>query len=363
MEYPTLNEYFRWLKNAETNLEEPDNRKLKTFLSRLPKYNSRIGGHINTRRTALASWDWKIDGLETSEINKSLFNAIEVVIRSVCDISLFGSLLFEIDWVFEDNMWSVKLTKIAQSTYDIDYFGNIVFHLEKSKKINSHNESYILVVSDEGPIAGVMLSVGILEILRMDMVLEWANYNRKLKGIIQGVDRGADEEERNISIEALKKSLQHNYVFTSDLIEFRFHQLAASGAGGSFKDFIDYINDSIAIAILGQANTPNLPEHGGSRAALQVQNMISADIMYADQKWAEMIVNKYILPLWWQKNFGNTSLPLRFWIDSNKPEDVETNITVIREALASGIPLSRKEVYQKIGFSIPSDNDIFILGL
>lgn len=155
----------------------------------------------------------------------------------------------------------------------------------------------------------------------------------------------------------MKQLLKENYVFTSDVIEYKFHQIANSTAGSSFKEIHQELNNSLAIAILGQANTSELPAGGGSRAALEVQRLVSADIMYSDVIATTALINEQLLPIDFWFNASSKEPPYEFKIMLAEQTDYESNAVIIREALAAGVPLKKSEVYSKLGFSMPDDTD------
>jgi len=369
MKYPELTKYNSLLQMVDSDDDRKDTSEFFKHLRNFTIMNPRIRGHINMRQTAITSWGWQIESLnnqDTTEISARLYQSIDLILRAICDFALFGKLLINLNWQYDPqlSLWTPIAKKIPPENYEILNDGS--FALRNGKNliiIPNDSMDYIGLIDDEGKIGGIMRAVGTMEIIRNQMTLEWANYNLKLKGIIQGIDKGTDEQERATAEQALQTAIQHNYLLTSDLIDFNFHQITANGAGQSFKDLLEYLNNSIAIAILGQANTVELPKATGSRAALQVMATISADIMWADIELATRTINDKLLKFDYFKNTGQTNtVPYKFEISSVEPEDAESNIIVIREALAAGIPLSRDEIYQKIGFNPPREGGDIING-
>lgn len=201
-----------------------------------------------------------------------------------------------------------------------------------------------------------MRSIGELEILRRDAIFEWGNYLRKLKGLIQGIDKGADDEERQVAANALRTAIENNYLLTSDMIDFKFHNIAST-AGSSFKDFLEFINSAISVAVLGQANTTELPSKAGSRAALSVQKLITDDIMFSDVATLEKTVNSQLLAFDHIMHYGTPTPNYRFKVILDETEDFEKNAIIIREAISAGIPLKKSEVYEKLGLTVPKEGD------
>jgi hypothetical protein len=262
-----------------------------------------------------------------------------------------------LDWVLEGNSSIPKIVKIFSPAEIERYEGDVIaFRNGDKKTLAPLNDPFYLSEHDGDPArGGVMRSVGISEIIRYDMLLEWANFNKKQKGIIQGVDRGGDDQERSAAETALQTAMKNNYLLTSDLIDFKFHQITNSAAGSSFKEMIEALNNSIAIAILGQANTTELPKGGGSRAALQVQQMISADIMYSDVIATQNLINEQLLRWDFIQNFDKTGtkpVPWEFKVKLAEAEDLEITATVL-DIASRFLNLNPEEAYQKLNLTPP----------
>jgi hypothetical protein len=366
LRYPTMHEYDRALEIADNQSDKDrDTSILIQYLTYLANHNARIKGHINTRIAAIASWQWEIVDVNNErtpqaiEAENQLRGVIQRVPRLVVNSSLYGNSAANLIWKRENDKspWLANINIVRQKFIEsLDDNTIIIKRLGKNITIADGDQNYLKASDGCELRGGVLRSVGEMEIFRHDMIKEWANYNRKLKGLIQGIDKGADDGEHKAAEDALKLSMQNAYLLSSDMIDFQFHQLAAT-QGSSFKDLVEQLNSSIAIAIMGQANTSELPSSGGSRAALQVQQMISADIMFADIQLYERIINEQLLQFDYAKNYGLGSPPWHFHVVIDEITDYEQNVIVIREALNSGIPLIKSEVYEKIGFKAPQPND------
>jgi phage gp29-like protein len=218
------------------------------------------------------------------------------------------------------------------------------------------DEGWLVATDGRKRAGGALRRVLIYEVLRRDMLLEWANFSRKLKGIIQGIYReGALDEERSAAERALREAVRHNYLLTSEAITFNFHRLVQESAGLNFERLLDKLDADIAIAILGQANTSELPDRGGSRAALQVLDMIRSDIHYSDMIRAERLMQQ-VVDMDYRRNVSRQGeVPWRFaWDWSEVEEDArEREARVIGEVLDAGVPLLADEVYSRLGFTRP----------
>lgn len=361
MKYPTLQQYQTAIKYADN--DDPANRDsslLMNYLTYFANFNPRIKGHIKTREAAISSWSWMITAPDGTHLDVSmqLAQSISLIGRGVVAASLFGYWLAKIDWQFDpiSNSWLPKIAPINLKFVEQIDESTFLHKQQNSRTVIPPDDMNYIRISDGTVVGGVMRSIGELEILRRDAIFEWGNYLRKLKGLIQGIDKGADDEERQVAANALRTAIENNYLLTSDMIDFKFHNIAST-AGSSFKDFLEFINSAVSVAILGQANTTELPSKSGSRAALSVQKLITDDIMYSDIVTFEKVVNTQLLAFSNIVNYGTNHPAYRFKVILDESEDYEKNAIIIREAVSSGIPLKKIEVYEKLGLTPPQDGD------
>ena len=366
MRYPTEQEFQAAIRAAD-NIEDKSRNttKLLDYLSYFANNNPRIKGHINTRQTAIASWGWEITDAEGKKPPEAINTAIRLgkTIRRLINEVVYGSIY---GWFAIDLRWQLVETDRIPNPQSIPVKflepmgdGSLAIKDKSGKRISQiqQNDPNFLFFNDGADSkGGTMRSLGLTEIMRADAIREIGNYVKKLKGIVQGIDRGADDQEIEIAKTALQTAMRENYMFSSDLVDFKYHNITGT-PGTVFKDYLDYLNSSISIALLGQANTPQLPSGGGSRAALQVQQMVTADIMFADVELLENVVNDQLLHYDYLQNFGKTLSPWKFKVTLDDPVDYEASVIVVREALTAGVPLLKNEVYERIGFEMPIKGD------
>jgi hypothetical protein len=368
LRYPSVQELYSAIAAANRPFDESDCRRLAEFCTLIQIKNSRLRGHILTRRTAVESWGWHLAGSAADDATQRLSIIIPLIIRSRINTPLYGSTVARIRWHLTDRGRQPLLDELIPPERILATSQNQARIISDNKEITVSADEllyddgdlvqYLIETDSEHFRGGLLASVAINELLRVEILEEWIAWARKQKGIIQGIDRGADTQERATAEEALRNLLRHNYIISSDLVEFQFHQIANAQSGSAFKEIITELNNAIAIALLGQANTAELPRNSGSRAALQVQRLVSADIMYSDVLATENLINSQIIQRDWELNTGRTDpAPYSFRIRLEEEADYEANAAVIREAISAGIPLKKSEVYQKLGLTQPLNND------
>jgi len=369
MKYPTVDKYNKMLDAIDgAKSDERDMSELIKLFDQFATANPRIRGHILSRRAAITSWDFQIvafdksDDEKAAEVERRLKSALGMIIKRSIYKAIYGMFAVALEWRNSPGIGFVPVVTPVSNSILLPASNTTVYQRIENKISEIGLDNRFIAGSDDGLPGGQMRSVGIFEIFRSDMMIEWANYNRKLKGIIQGVEHGASDQERAAAVQALQSAVSNNYILTSDLIEFFFHSITQGGAGESFKSMLEHIDDTIAIAMLGQANTVDMPKKYGSRAGLEVQERISADIMWEDLNNALLAGNQLIEHDYNLSYRGQTQVPWGLKFITNEGDDAERNVTIISDALAAGIDLKRTEVYEKIGFTPPAVEDDVIQG-
>lgn len=371
--YPKLNDFNKLAYQADsTPIRQRDTTVFFTILKRALSYNAKLFGHYNVRKSAVSSFTYSITAVDKKNQLKAdaaklrLQQAVSKLLDNQLKTICYGSLLAAIEVLNTPQGNRIVINKIFEPT-EYDYDDNIFYLYNpggKQKGYTSYdgdNTNNFLFDFVEFPHRGGLLrSIMPAEILRMDMLLEEANYLRKLKGILQIVNKGGSQEDQAAAQQAAQNVILDNFFISSDYIDLKLNQIASGQNSASFLNFRDAIDNSIAIALLGNANTSELPKYAGSRAALQVQRMISADIFYTDMNRAENLINKLLLidfKLNYNVNAELNDLPWRFTFNLAEEQDIEKNAAAISELRRADIPLLKSEIYSKIGFTAPQQGD------
>lgn len=381
-QYPNFSEMQAALKKAdEIDWLKRDTRPLFSILNRMANTSPRISGHINTRRTAVSSFNWQLEGDEDySEKQLILAPAIDKLIKNHIDSPVFGSQLVKLTWQPLENAGTTRaFVPNIERINPIDYMpvsdNEFALYDETGKTTlvnSSDSNEYLYYTENADYMGGIMRGVMPYEILLRENILEWNETNQRMKGIIAGMvnwselfrqaearshsrsDTGALIDKSISDLEtAIKAAGDNSYVIASDAAKIEMKNLVESSAPTSFSLIKTALDNDIAIAFLGQANTAQLPNSGGSRAALQVLNLIRSDILFSDQIRTEMIVNK-LLDYDYAINGGGTGIaPYRFkWIfDDNL--DVEANARTFETASRLNLSFITDEIYRKLDMTRP----------
>ena len=368
--YPSLENLKKAFRRADHNdADSRDVRDLMSVLMRVETTSARIAGHILTRRTAVTSFSWSLVSEEKDDVRLDnaklrLKHAINSILKYRLQASLYG--VFALQWNWDTNIRPGEVTPVLFKRYlpvELEKYDDAtVYTLKNQDKLEREHEILIADPGDGFSVeidesyqrGGIMRKLTIDQIILWDNVLEWSNLNRKLKGIIQGILKAfADDAERKAAEKALRELAQENFSMTSDATEYKYNTMADPGAKDSFKEIIEMFNTNAAIALLGQANTSELPDNGGSRAALEVLKKVSADIHYNDIIQCETLCNDLL-----QKDFRlnhdtKSQVPWKFQINLPEEIDLVERAEFVGSLKQHAIPAKTKEIYSMLSLEQP----------
>lgn len=377
---PTIEEAMRARKLADAPGSTRDVRPLMATLMRLFEANPRLGGHVTSRRAALTAYGYAIEPVpgapdaaqrQANDAARRLSGLLDALLKHQVQAALYGAVVLRAD-VQYSGLLDAQVMQFAD-VYDPDEVERPTTNVSDVRLLSDdggtlsripvpQDGTHIVAVDDTHPWPG-----GILRTLMMDQILrlsgkqEWANFLRKLKGIIQATMKGGvppeGDPEREVAEKALQTAVRENYALTSDRTTFNYNRLAEAMAGQSFKSYKKDIDTDTEIAFLGQAGTAELPKNG-ARAAVEALNLVRIDIQLEDIKRTETVANEQILLQDYRLNVSRAAttveeVPYRFRVVRPRDDDSESEARAIGDTLDAGIPLVADEVYQRLGFTRP----------
>jgi hypothetical protein len=381
---PSIADALKAMKAADERDEKArDTRPLLAILMRIVEADPRLGGHVLTRRTALTSFDVLVEPIPgdargnddgAAETAARVRAVGDTVLNRAPERSLYGAVAIQVAW----EAGELGVTPSVAYDYDPDEIARPSRRLEDLRLLSWTGSAkptatalpvdgtVIAAIDESHWTGGVLRSVLIREILLNENLQEWARFTKKLKGIIGAKFEGdvpeAGDPEHVTATASLKGIVSDNYAMYSDRMSFEFNKVVEAAAGGSFKELKGDLEADVAIAILGQANTSELPAGGGSRAALQVLNLVRRDIHHSDIRTAEAMANELLL---WDYRFNvdaaATSTPYRWRValetDDDAGAQAEAGARAVSEAMdaleGTGVGLPTSEVFARLGFTMP----------
>lgn len=374
---------FEDIRKALDLADKPDSgqrdvRQLKALEMRMVESAPRLRGHILTRRTALTSYDYALAPEDPADVEHAaealdrIRPALHALLSAHTQIPMFGEMALRLKPVpTAGDGFGLALdrrylpTELERGGEDLQRVA--ILEVEAGKITgrtfpDEDVENYWITGVDDDTVAqgGILRSLVYHEKIRHLTVQEWANYNEKVKGIVYAMwKEHAGDEDKKTAKSAVQGLMSGKGAVTSDAVTYGFEQTVSYIGATSFKDFKAALEADIAVAILGQANTTELPKGGGSRAALQVLQLIRADIHFSDILRMTRELAPQLLLADYRLNIDKaaTSVPWSLRLSLSDDSDVEKEVRAAVDAIEGGIPLKRDEVYSRIGYTMPGDDD------
>jgi hypothetical protein len=387
---PSLKEVLDAMKKADARDEKSrDTRPLMACLMRMVEAHPRLGGYIKKRRTAITSFDWAIrprkggPGNEAGALERTirLRPVIEAVLARIFERDLYGHFALQLVWEATADAGQVR-PRIAYDpdpdeverpsrrreqlqflTWEATGTGGSSKAFNRSP-VPVSDPAWLAVVDDSHWAGGTLRSLLIRAVLLNEGLKDWAGYTKRLKGILSAKFTGdvpeEGDSERATAEGALKVAGTDGYALHSDNVEFQMWKIVEAAAGQSHKEFKQELEADMAIAVLGQANTSELPKGGGSRAAVQVLSLVSRDIHHADIRCAEQLIADELLVYDERMNADPAAVEsaYEFVVLVAQDEDFEANARTLVDArvILEGTPFGvlASELYGRLGLTVPT---------
>lgn len=383
--FPTIENLQKASESADiTNGVQTDSRPLYYVLQKIANNAPRVSGIMTTRKTAVTSYDWKLKPIDSKDEQKSIEKTIALkkninsIINSHTDINVFGQYLSEIIYdVNSTNPFTIK--KFALTDFQKISDNKVRIYSEDSTtfsdtEIIPNQTKYLFATDGRLEYGGEFASIAKHAIYLNDILSEWNLIVKRVKGIAIGsID--ADKMDNNIGalqldykqvVADLESALNGigdttKALQTLNSVDIKLSSLVDSSAVASLVPYKESLVADIAIALLGQSNTTELPNNGGSRAALQVLNLIRQDIIFSDINNIKKIVNDF-LRIEWQLTNGNDLVPYEFDFVFDDVTDSEMESRKLQYIVGSGISFKVKstELYEKLNYTMPDGTPEFL---
>lgn len=374
---PEMPEIIQLIERSENpDVRQRDPRPVQYLANRAINRNPRLRGFIRVRRTALSAFSWDItphdpaDEDRADEAARRNAATIAQIIATHVRTPLYGGRIIQLSPTMGEDGWTMEwaglnhITSAEFSRSRVRIFDDSLTLKTIETIYNTTNDpAYNRIIETDAEDEGnATTSILIYEALRLKALSDWSNLSRLLKGLIHVTDGGSTDEESAEAEKAARNALAGGFVKTSDLIQFNFGKIADAAGGKSIGEFVEYLEKSLAIQLLGQANTTEMPRNGGSRAGLQVMQSVSADIMWDDMQRVERSINR-LLELDWRYNYGSATPPYQFKFSEHEHSNPEVNAIMVREALNTALQFKTAEIYDKLGFTPPEGAPDIISGM
>lgn len=289
-----------------------------------------------SRKAGVLSLDWDINrGLdkdEHAELTENLLKKLDVhkLISDILDATQFGFQPLEIMWKKEDNGYILPEKIVAKPSewfcFDDDnnlkfrtkenYYGEILPH--RKFLLAQNNPSY------NNPYGERTLSRCFWAVTFKKGGLKfWVVFTEKygMPHLVGKHPRGASKEETDTLADMLEEMVQDAIAVIPDDSSVEIQEANKSSSAEIYEKLIDKMNSEISKAVLGQTLTTEIGSTG-SYAASNTHMEVRQDIIDADKKLVESVINQLITWIY-EINFSNVDIPV---FEMFAPEDVDLTL-------------------------------------
>ncbi|WP_281687583.1 DUF935 domain-containing protein [Pseudomonas citronellolis] len=130
----------------------------------------------------------------------------------------------------------------------------------------------------------------------------------------------------------------------------------ANAAGGAelFEKLAEWLDKQISKAVLGQTMTT---DDGSSQSQANVHNEVRKDILKADAKQLSATINRDLVRVFVDLNFGPQKVYPRVVLQVTEPEDLKTLADALGPFIDRGLKVGAAAILDKFGLAQPEDGE------
>ena len=176
----------------------------------------------------------------------------------------------------------------------------------------------------------------------------WATYDPSQSGV---------KEDLSAMMESMGSAA---YGVGPDGTKIEWHESTKSGADNPQAYILQLADTACDLLVLGQTLTSSVGAGGGSRALGDVHQAIRADVIDSAAQWLAEVLNEQLIPAIVSLNYGDldedSALP---WFQPARKSTKDSKVTAetLQIVLASGIPITRSQVYELLDLTQPAPGD------
>lgn len=390
--FPSIEQLSGYLKKAN-DFDKRDPRQLMSFLQRLAEVDGRLMGLIHKRKMGPKSLkydirlplEFKISDKEKARLsetkrrfrNSNIKNLIEDIVEGV----LYSMSAVRLVWA-NTQFGTMVVRKSTYDLTDLDFSDesdglSLITQNAKGDLIKNELDPETHIITRFNPLRNRPNFIG--SYMRSAMLLSWLKYNSKwdwrdllkrhgVPSIFgQYPEHFMDDKPKlNQLISSLEKIKSDSLAVLPDTVKLLFDESLKSSNTESFEKFINAANTELDILFHGQNLTTEINK-SGSRSAAEVHNQIDDLIIVGeDIEMVQQIITNQYLKKDYQLNYGEPENDyFEFVVVQDEQEDFESNSRIISNLfsdpqLKEKIPIKKSELYSKIGFSQPAEDDEII---
>lgn len=168
---------------------------------------------------------------------------------------------------------------------------------------------------------------------------------------------GASPADREALFRAIANVAGDMAAMIPESMKIEFVENGTIGASADlYKERVSFLDQQVSKAILGQTATTDAI--AGGHAVGQEHRLVQEDIERADAKQTSAVVNRDLVRVWTDLNYGPQEYYPRVRIGRPEVKDVKLIAGVARDLR---LPLKASEAYDLVGFSKPEPGDEVII--
>lgn len=313
-----------------------------------------------SRKAGVLSLDWEINrGLDKDEHAESVEKLLKQLnvyklISDILDATQFGFQPLEVIWKRNKTGYILPEKVVAKPPewfcFDDDnnlkfrtkenYYGEIV--PDKKFLLAQNNPSY------NNPYGERTLSRCFWAVTFKKGGLKfWVVFTEKygMPHLIGKHPRGASKEETDTLADMLEEMVQDAIAVIPDDSSVEIQEANKSSSAEIYEKLIDKMNSEISKAVLGQTLTTEIGSTG-SYAAANTHMAVRQDIIDADKKLVESVINQLIRWIY-EINFSNAEVPV---FEMYAPEDVDLTLAQRDKILSdTGVKFTKEYFIKNYG--------------
>jgi len=386
---PTISQIKKYLKYANDQ-KNRDPRKLMSLLQRLMEVDGHLFGLILKRKAGAKSLNWgirlplefKMTPTEETQLaeTKARFrrSGMRDILEDIVDGVLYGMSSVRLVW---DNthLGTMVVSKDTIDLTDLDFDGNsndgLVEIIQQSNGdiIKKEIDPDMHLIIRHNPlknrknfVGSYMRTAMLLSYLKYHTKWDWRDLNKR-HGVpatyAKYPEHMSEDTEKKSELISMVEKLKNDAVAVfPEWVNILYDEALKTASTDSFDKFIAAANTELSILFHGQNLTTEVK--GGSFAASKTHKDESKLIVVGDDiTMIEKILTQQYLKQDYIFNYGEPRNDyFEFYNVVEEQQDCESNSRIITNLFSDPevrkqIPLKKDEVYQKLGFTKPTEQD------
>jgi hypothetical protein len=288
------------LKNALVNAENPKlrNRWLLFQIFANMLVDGYLQGIIMQRQSTILQKKWKVT--VNGEVNDEVVNKFNDLwfgkfLKMAHDAIIYGFSFVQITEVNDGEIMDVELVPRIYCCPEFDLIRDNYTTLTGANIYNDRFRDWIVPMYRDRTDFGELTKVADLQIKKQASLVSYSEYQEKFGTPFRVVMTDITNEDTKRQIAQMLAKMGSNawsIIDKDDKIEF----IMPSGDGSIFQTFLQYVDEQLVIALLGQSLTTSTRGKGGNRALGEVHERIANSIQREDAEWIEKWVNHELIP-------------------------------------------------------------------